>query len=206
MKNAPLPYLAMLLITGLCTLTALSQKAAPAPVRELRIQQVGNLTYFHVQLEAPRDLMPEGSNFSRGFFSEVSPSLAPRLVPADGQVRLVCRRIDRNGPNGARFGVAPPVEPGMDELENISGKGQPRPGETRRQPAPVQGLEFVGRCDARGEVKLKLLYPHADRRVPVLGRVMHRPPPPVWEEMDVVLDFAKARLVPIPREAGKRRE
>jgi hypothetical protein len=209
----------MLLLLILGGLYSLSSADDPSPVRELRIQTVGDVTYFHVRLDAPREMLPDVNRFERGWWAEPSPSLAPRLV-ADGKVRLVCQRFDRNQRN--RFGVPPefdvpppppgdPRPPSTDAPKDIkdSPKDAPLqpPRERRpRQPAPVQGLEFVGQTDAKGEVKFKLIYPVEGKRLPVVGRLRRTPPPPVWKEKEITLDFGKARVVAVPKEAAERKE
>src|SRR5262249_31769383 len=125
---------------------------------------------------------------------------------ADGQVGLVCQRFDPNQRPGGQFGggpAPPPPELAVPEKKPGQEPERPRPP---RQPVPVQGLEFVGRSEAKGEVTLKLVYPVEARRPRILGRLARTPPPPVWKEMDVVLDFAKAKDVPIPKEAAERKE
>src|SRR5579859_3252622 len=77
--------------------------AAPPPaVRELRVQKVGDITYFHVQLATPQRMTPDGE---------------ARLVPQDGQATHVCRRMaDQRGmarppagpPPGAPIGRGAP--------------------------------------------------------------------------------------------------
>ncbi len=216
MNRTRLGCLALILTVGfLLKLPAAPEKTAPSPVQELRIQKVGDVTYFHVRLEPPRNLMPDRGRFDRGgWFAEPSPSLAPKLISADGQVRFVCERFNRDWRNPDRFGV--PVEPPeavtppppadtklKDEPKKDDVKEKERPRQPR-QPVSVQGLEFIGRSDAKGEVKLKLLYPVAGKTLPGIGRLSRRPPPPVWKEMEVVLDFATAKVVPNPKEAGER--
>ena len=199
MIRLALRSLPLLLLCGLVLdLPAVQLKAAASPVQELRTQKVGDLTYFHVRVELPRDMLPDLQRFNRGWFAEPSPSLAPRLISGDGQLRLVCERFDPNARNRNQFDT-PPVEPAQQK--------QP-PGQARqpRRPVPVQGLEFVGRTDAKGEVKVKLLYPIEGKRPRIIGRLSRTPPPPAWKEMDLVLDFGSAKAVAVPQEAAERKE
>src|SRR4051794_5097360 len=154
MKRVRWRHVALLLLgAGLLSLFAPVHGADPSPVQELRIQKVGDLTYFHVRLERPRDLVQDFERFNRGWFAEASPSLAPRLVAPDGRVRLVCQRFDREQRN--RAGLAPEPERPVE----VDKEKEPRPKDLdkdgRRQPrreAAVQGLEFVGRTEANGPV------------------------------------------------------
>jgi hypothetical protein len=207
MRRTPLQYAGLFLLPGLAlTLFSLARGAAPSGVQELRVQKVGDVTYFHVRLEMPQDLLSDNDRFNRGFFAEPSPSLAPRLVAPDGSVRLVCQRFDRNQRN--RFGDQP-IPPVWGIIEARAIKDRPLAKDARREPrrpVPVEGLEFVGRTEARGAVKMKLLYPVEGRRLPVVGRLSRTPPPPVWKEKEVVLDFGKAKEVAVPAEAAERKE
>ncbi len=111
MNRTRLGCLALILTVGfLLKLPAAPEKTAPSPVQELRIQKVGDVTYFHVRLEPPRDLMPDRGRFDRGgWFAEPSPSLAPKLDfrRRSGAPRL--RALQRDLAQPDRFGV--PVEP-----------------------------------------------------------------------------------------------
>ncbi len=195
-------------------LVGLAQPVGPSAVKEVRIQKVGDFTYFHVRLDLPRDMLLDSNRFDRGLLFVASPSLAPRLVAPDGQVRLVCQRFDRDPRNRVFDGGRPPdvVQPepipGPRDKERPREKGgaDQRPIRRLDRPIPVEGLEFVGRTDARGEVKLKLLYPVEGKRLPGIGQLSRTPPPATWKEMEVTLDFSKARQVPIPEEAKERRE
>jgi hypothetical protein len=210
MKHFHSRFSRLLPLPGLVLVFLATGQAAPATVQELRIQKVGDITYFHVRLEMPRDLVQDTDRFDGGWFSAPSPSLAPRLIAPDGQVRLVCQRLDsrgrnRFGPGGGRAemmegDLRPPARPAKDKAkspDNVPG--------APRQPVPVTGLEFVGRAEAKGEVKLKLVYPVQGRRSRVIGRFSRTPPPPAWKELEVVLDFSKAKKVAIPAEVAERK-
>jgi len=214
MSRLPLPCLS-LLVAGLASMVPAASGADPSSGPPLRIQKVGDITYFHVRLETPRDLIQDTNRFDRGFFARPAPSLAPRLVGADDQVRLVCQRFTRDrfgnpvlGGKGDPFDKDdPPDKKGIDKPKEV-GKEYEKKDDRRppRQAVPVRGLEFIGRTTARGEVKLKLLYPVEGRRGKLIGRLTRRPPAPVWKEMQVVLDFGKAKEVPVPAEAAERKE
>jgi hypothetical protein len=200
--------LRLLPLAGLLVVVLSPGRAAPSVVQELRTQKVGDVTYFHVRLEMPRDLVQDADRFDRGWFAQPAPSLAPRLIAPDGQVRLVCQRFDPNRRN--RFG---PAAGRVEEMAVVSPPPAKDKGKTEekmlggpRQSVPVTGLEFVGRKEAKGEVKMKLVYPVQGRRPRLLGRLSRTPPAPVWKEMEVVLDFGKARNVPVPAEAAGRRK
>ncbi len=194
----------LLPLGGLLLVAQPARVATPAPVQELRTQKVGEVTYFHVRLEMPKDMVQDVERPGRGFVPSTGPSLAPRLVGPADQVRVVCQRIDPNARAGGPGGVppAPPAPVPGKEKELDKGKGVPQP----RTPVEVQGLEFVGRVEAKGEVKMKLVYPVAGRRPRLIGRLVRTPPAPVWKEAEVLLDFGKARKVAIPAEAARRKE
>jgi hypothetical protein len=195
--RARLRVLAPLAVLGVVVLSV--ARGAPAsPVQELRVQRVGEVTYFHLRIEPPKDLLPEAENPTRGWFTDPVPELTTHLVSPDGKLRLVCQRVDRNARSRVRWeGPAgtPPVEPGP-AADTVP--GQPR------QPVEVRGLEFVGRCDAKGEVKVKLLYPVEGKRPRVIGRFVRTPPQPVWKELELTLDLGKAKQVALPKEAAQR--
>jgi hypothetical protein len=163
--------------------------AAPPPaVRDLRVQKVGDITFFHVQFATPQRMTPDGE---------------ARLVPQDGQASHVCRRMadQRGAPMGP--GGPPPGTPiGRDARPGA----QPRPAP--RQPVPVEGVEFTGRVQSEGEAKFLLLYT-TERRTPLLDRfgvpTVRRQPRPNWSEATVVLDFGKAVKVDVTAEAKQRR-
>src|SRR5689334_7475514 len=83
----------LLLILG-GGLSSLDAADAPSEVRELRMQTVGDVTYFHLRLEPPREMRDEDNHPESVWWSGPSPVLSPRLV-ADGKLRLVCQRFDR---------------------------------------------------------------------------------------------------------------
>ena len=176
--------------------------AAPTPVEELRTQKVGDFTYFHVRLAAPKDMVEDGEQRNQDFFEEFPPSLSPRLVSEDEQVRLICQRIDPNQRN--RFGVPQEVQVDPAAPPQPKDKDTPKDKVDPRRPVGVRGLEFMGRTEATGEVKMKLVYPIRGRRAPVIGRFSRRTPPPAWKEVDFVVDFARAKALKLPAESAKR--
>jgi hypothetical protein len=174
------------LASALCT--ASIQAATPPAVRELRIQQVGDITYFHVQLATPKQMTPGG---------EV------RLVPQDNMATHVYRRV------ADQRGMAVPSEAMSPQTQKIDDRpGRPRPAPPR-QPVPVDGIEFMGRLHGKGEANFVLLYT-AEHRMPRLGRfgssILRGQPLVDWVEAPVTLDFDKARKVAVPAEAAKKTE
>jgi hypothetical protein len=168
--------------------------AADAPrVRELRVQHVGDKTYFQVRLEEPSDLTTiqapgwnptRTADFARG----------PRLVPQDDATHAVYRRVDV--PNGPQNQFAPPPPPGQ----------APNNPPVITLPG-VQGLEFLGQVSRKGESQFLLLYA---KRVEKTARgdkgAEHAksPAPPVWAQVPLTLNFASAKEVAVPAEAKKR--
>jgi hypothetical protein len=64
--------------------------APPSPrVRALRIQRVGDTTYFHVRFEVPADMEGEMEGPNAQTFIR-----RPRLVPQDGKTHAVYHRFD----------------------------------------------------------------------------------------------------------------
>jgi hypothetical protein len=163
---------------------SVGRAAAPPAVRQLRTQQVGDVTYFHVRLDAPHRLTTDGQ---------------PRLIPQDARSRLVVARVGSAGPE--RPGFAPPPV----EIRPAPG-GQPPEGP--RGPVPVVGLEFVGVAVGNDEAAFILQYPTEGRH---LGLDRLRPrnmpvrPHTHWTAAALTLNFAKADRVKVPAEAEKRR-
>jgi hypothetical protein len=185
--------LSILTLLTLVLSTTLAQAAKPPTVRELRVQKVGDATYFHVRFEMPRDL----GNESTG---------EPRLVPQDGAARAVYWRPGAFPLGDSPEGVsgAPAPERAVERIPTPKPKTEPP---QPRQPVPVEGLEFIGKVwQDKGEVRFLLLYPRASRldRLRPLdqrnmgGRVS-------WEEIGLTLDLGKAKTVAVPKEAGERK-
>jgi hypothetical protein len=186
-SHSRLVALALPAFLGLGWSTAPLRAAAPPPVRELRIQQVGDVTYFHVQFATPQRMTPGG---------------AARLVPQDKQASHVCQRGADAG------GRAGPMAGGAAIQRKTDAPPGRRPSAAPRQPVPVDGIEFTGRLHGKGEARFLLLYP-TEGRAPgfgPLGRQLLRGLPRVnWIEAPVVLDFSKAAKVALPAEAKERR-
>jgi hypothetical protein len=92
--------------------------AAPPAVHELRVQPVGDVTYFHVVFATPAGMLPDDE---------------ARLVPQDAQAGHVCRRVATAvvpTVPGTRPGVdtpRPPVAPqGLEFVGRLSGAGEAR--------------------------------------------------------------------------------
>src|SRR5262245_38262565 len=83
--------LAPLLLT-ICVLPA--PAADPLLVTELRIQKVGDVTYFHVRLAPPSRMPPADSPRSEGQPANAEPApTEARLVSPDGKARHIYRRL-----------------------------------------------------------------------------------------------------------------
>ena len=112
-----LAFLAALLVVPFVAVPRLA--ADPPKVQQLRVQTIGDTTYFHVRLESPADLAG-GPGLSvddpfrgRGMFF-ADPLLMPRLVPQSGSARAVYRRMD-NAELERQFGFPGGGPPGFDE-------------------------------------------------------------------------------------------
>jgi hypothetical protein len=186
----------MVALLGVLLSTVPLRPAAPA-VQILRVQQAGDITYFHVRFAVPKGMAP-GSTV--------------RLVPQDKQASHVCQRAA--GVRVPNWTPKTPPSPGMPPKESFPGKaistpkGAP-PLQAPRQPVPVDGIEFMGRLHGKGEVKFVLIYSR-ERQPTRLGRFIPPSPrgqrPPQWVEMPVTLDFDKAEQVALPAEAKERRQ
>ncbi len=186
-------------LLGLLVLTAHS-KAADAPaVREFRTQKVGEVAYIHLKLETPRRMLSDAETGGRWRpWGGREPLLQPRLVSPDGKVtHLYQRQAVQQG----RF--RPEDDPRAPVRDDKPGQDQPP---MPRQPVAVDGLEFVGKTQATGEIKLTLLYPRQSR----LGRILpgsrrNFADQVRWEEATLSLDLTKAKEVAPPAEATVRR-
>jgi hypothetical protein len=172
----------LLLLAGvLCADTASAQSTKP---RLLRVQPVGDTTYFHVRFDVPGDMLSHV--IKAGPYAEAERrrlALTPALVPQDDQASAVYQRL---------------------------GLAHFRPDVRFYEPAPgprVEGLEFTGKLNGKGKAKFRLLYPTTsrekapagiqDKELATLLRAMK------WREIPVELDFAKAEKLPAPvREKG----
>lgn len=205
MKGPSLRFAGWILASTLLLAALTSAQPTSSLVQELRTQKVGDVTYFHVRLALPKDVVEDAARNVRNFLPDPEPTLAPRLLGPEDQIRLVCQRISSEG--RGRPGLSmPPGEINKEALPDVKedeaiARAFPKP----RLPVPVQGLEFVGRTLTKDKVTAKLVYPVTGRRSRVLGKLMRTPPPPTWREMDVVLDFGKAKEVRIPTEAAERK-
>jgi hypothetical protein len=171
--------LAALALLGL--LPAASHAAAPPKVALLRVQQVGDVTYFHVRLEPPHGLTTDGE---------------PRLISQDDKARLVCARLGANREERMPGGPPPIVTAPTARAE---------PG-VPRGPVPVVGLEFVGVTESP-EATFMLVYPvegKATRLDRFRPRNMPARPRTHWEQTVLSLDFARAEKVKVPAEAVQR--
>jgi hypothetical protein len=183
-------------LLGLGGFTAPSGAAAPPAVRELRMQQVGDVAYFHVRFATPQH-RTAGS--------------AARLVPQNGQASHVCLRVaDPRGhdmPPGGKGDVSGPGGPPREFKKAEPPRDRP-PSAAPRRPVPVDGIEFSGRLHGKGEAKFVLMYSteqQTPRFAPFRDLLPRGQPRPSWVEADVVLDFRKAEKIALPAEAKERR-
>jgi hypothetical protein len=164
--------------------------AAAPEVRDLRVQRVGDKTYFHVRFATPKGMAIDGE---------------ARLVPQDKQAGHVYRRVDD------RQALMAPLPPNaIEEEPAVEAKGTipgAQPPQTPRRPAPVEGLEFMGRLQGKGETPFVLVYNAEPRpsRFDRLGLMRGRPRAR-WVEVPVTLDFDKAKTITLPAEAKERRD
>jgi hypothetical protein len=164
--------------------------ADPPKLKELRLQQVGTATYFHAAYEAPANLNvpPLQMWWGWGDLALRNADRQPQLVPQDNRTRAVYTRLEM--PQDA------PIRP--DNREQ-----QPR------QPVPVTGLEFVGKCSGKGKAAFLLLYPTEeevrlaeDKEKKLPARTVRRRG---WAEVPVELDFDKAAKVPAAADIQNRK-
>lgn len=191
---------------ALCLAIPIHASADTKHVEELRVQKVGDVTYFHVRLQTPPNLLPEADRFiRRGWFQADGPVLRPRLIETEGQLNVVCPRISNDDRFGRGADNLPPrnFDDKKEEAVNPNKEGKKQQREPR-QPERVQGLEFVGRVTGKGKVATKLLYPVAGKRLPLVGRFSRTQPAAQWKELVVTLDFDQAKEVAIPADAKAR--
>jgi hypothetical protein len=149
----------------------------PPPIRLLRVQQVGETTYFHVRFAVPDDMeVPAIRPGPYGEWERRRLALTPRLVPQDDKASAVYQRLD-----------LPHFQPSVEFQE--------------RHRVPVKGLEFVGKLPQAGKVRFLLLYPTAEmEQAPVgikdkeLAKLLR---PVRWAEVGVELDFKLAKEIPV---------
>jgi hypothetical protein len=159
--------------------------ADPPVVRELRVQTVGDVTYFQVRLTAPGDMDAPGLSAAGAWVEGGLRALSrfPRLVPQDRHTRAVYTRL------------ATPAS---------------LPGEVRL--AGSQGVEFVGQWSgaAGRPARLLLLYGTGKEVAPVAagepGAAARAALVPAREtrEVPLRLDFAAARRLPPAARTGPR--
>jgi hypothetical protein len=159
-------------------------RAAAPEVRGLRVQQAGDTTYFHVQFARPTALAVGDT---------------ARLVPQDEKASHVYQRVDDPRASGIPrdAGLGRPPVPKSDV-------GVARP----RQPVPVEGMEFTGRLNGKGEVKFLLIYSSERQpsRLERFGIPQRRDRSSSrLVELPVTLDFDKAEKIALPAEAKERR-
>ncbi len=181
--------------------------ADPPKVQQLRIQKVGDTTYFHVRLQNPADLAtaaPEIDNIpllGRDVLRS-DPLLMPRLIP-HGDAKAVYLRVrggELNRPVDLEKG-APLVE--RDEKQGDETKGGAGPNGAG---AAANTLEFVGKVSGKNKVAFILLYPKEPaakpspddkgKKQPSLAELLAQKQP--WAEVKIELDFGTAKDLPTP--------
>lgn len=173
--------LCLVLGAGMRLLPVRAAEPAAPPVEELRVQRVGDVTFFHVIFKLAFDV------------DAMAIEDQPRLVPQDGKARAIYPLSDlRRGWVVRRSWPLTSVgAPAVAPRDN-----------------PSKRLEFLGQLQGQGELKFRLVYPEfitkevqdADR--PGEKRTTTRTE---WRESDVVLDFGKASVVKMPADARKQR-
>jgi hypothetical protein len=149
--------------------------AEPPRIRELRVQQVGTTAYFHVGFERPGHLAVTNlQTWSAWQPASRALTRLPSLVPQDKGTASVYARLELPAPE----------------------RPAARPEGLQQLPAPIIGLEFVGKCEGKGKVSLLLVYPteqpggHKDKTDETAQ------PRRDWVEARVELDFDQAEKVP----------
>jgi hypothetical protein len=201
--------------------------AQPPKVLEVRVQDVNQTRYFHVRFQRPSDLREDADWMRRrGFWWEDfgrwrDPWLSPQLVPQDGQAIAVYSWNAREFFDGERF-------PGdFKDAPKVQEKGDPKdgppPAEQERKAGPggaggTDGaLEFVGKVIGKDQVTFRLIYPKETRdgekrpgKTRTALKKLLKPHPSAnslndllqeryaWAEVDVTLDFSKAKSAPAP--------
>jgi Leucine-rich repeat (LRR) protein len=150
-------------------------KADEPEIRELRTQQVGEMTYFHVRLRPPADL--EAFRDEPGAPTEVrrrALARLPLLVPQDKAATAVYQRV-------------------------LLRDYFPSVGFTEYTPVLIDGLEFVGKATG-AKADLLLIYPRAGsgglpRGLPTGDAPTEAEARQGWSEVKIALDFDKAKQV-----------
>jgi hypothetical protein len=157
-------------------------------VELLRVQTVGEVSYFQVRLKSPAKMIAfrDTERRFRGQTFEATANLAPRLLSPDAKASHIV------GPHGSlnrdrRFFDKKEREDESPERSN------------------TDSLMFLGRCDGKSTVTLTLQYPTPGKHSPLIGKLIQTSPPPIWLEKTITLDFAKAKKVSVPKEAKERR-
>jgi hypothetical protein len=206
MSRRGISFLALLWLEA-----SLPAVADEVKVLELRLQQVGEITYFHVRLEPPKDLQTGRRQTQMLTLREGQRDVVmqqAKLVPQDGKTIAVYRRGGDEWLRNLGTGGMPLAAGGMPS--EVPETPRPLgPGETPRQvpqQVPVAGLEFIGKVKASGTVKFLLLYPWLEENMfPAQGdtpaKVVRRRG---WKEVPVTLDLATATKVAVPSAAAQR--
>jgi hypothetical protein len=216
-----------LIVLGVCTGLGAPTRACAQPpkVLEVRVQDVNQTRYFHVRFQRPSDLREDAELMRvQGFWWDDfgrwrDPLRSPQLVPQDGQAIAVYGWNAREFFDGERF-------PGdFKEAPKFKEKDDPKdaPAGQVQKDAPAGagpdngGLEFVGKVIGKDKVTFRLIYPKetrdGEKRPSKTRAALKKLLKPgqsanslndllqerhAWAELDVTLDFSKAKAVPAP--------
>jgi len=169
------------LITIVAAWSSSALAADPPKLRELRVQQGGKNTYFHVVFDPPAGLaIPKPTlpwDWSLTVWSmqdRRNLSQQPRLVPLDGNAQAVYAHHDVTA-----------------FLPRPVGSNQQLP------PAAASDLEFTGKCSGKGKAQFLLIYPVEGKAAP-----QNKVDPSLsvrqsnWVEVPVSLEFDQAVKLP----------
>jgi hypothetical protein len=195
--------------------------ADPPKVQQLRIQKVGDTTYFHVRLENPADLAPWNDNMLDGRFrfmggTQLDPLLTPRLAPQSDAAKAVYRSW-RAEELQRQFDFPGRPTPDFEnkKFEDKKGddkdekRGEEKKGErgAERPGAAANTMEFVGKAIGKNKVAFVLLYPKESeeqrqqegkerKKAPSLAELLAQKQR--WAEVPIELDFSRAKELPTP--------
>jgi hypothetical protein len=192
-----------LALLGVLLLRVPTQAAPASSVRQLRLQQVGDVTYFHVVLETPRHMLADGD---------------AQLVPQDDQARHVCQRRAQVAGTPARPNPDQPEAPqgpagveGLEFVGKVTGTGATKfvlvyPSEGRRLGrllgrdrgnAPAHWRETTITLDFSTAQKVAVPKEAGQRKEkpaekPARNQPSPTPPPPVRDDLEGLWAVAQA--------------
>jgi hypothetical protein len=209
MTSGRLPRIALLAAALALPLVAPSRGGADPPkVVALRVQEVGDTTYFHVRFESPSDLAGPARDLDLGALlgrtpARLDPLLMARLVPQAGGAKTVYLRLrqdDLERQFGPLMKGGPPVDEKVED-KKIEDKEEKKGDEKPGPEGAANTLEFVGKATGAKQVAFLLLYPKAqpaakEKKALSLAELLAQKQS--WAEEAVKLDLAKAKKVPVP--------